>query len=522
MLDTPATEERNPESRPSSPEEVSEEESCLSIPLNLFLERLDSGYYDTLQKLQLDSATIDKLLEDTAQLGNNGPNSEEHNPNTEESDSDPEEFNPDPAELPDYIDSQEAEVPKLSSAAPFGRDTLGPEEYAFIEGDILNFRDKRQHLGPPLQSQIDTILKLTDSLTEAQGISDPLCANLIGKSIDNETGRLCHEIMQKFIDEGKVSAREKHFLYENRGWFYAHCTKDVSVELNSGLKAISAEVVALNGWVEVQKEPTVMDCAKCGTNHPPGADHICGGRNLNGPLDVNQPLQSRKWGAMMVGIASYVCLPWILSGNVLNYAIVDEQEYDWDTDIPYHQELDYKSTRLGRAVHERIRKLSYKEQVPIFIEFNFTKVRTAKTLLATFFNLLKVVKSLQKEYLPPIIVLMGLAVPGRNHTQNSYNNLKREHIRQSCACRVLAHLMGVPYLELIIQRRPSLTNATYEWNRGVSWNMVPLFNRYLEPTMEFHIRLAGQLIKVLGSVSKFDLPKQMKSFQGDEVDELWT
>jgi hypothetical protein len=242
VLDTPATEERNPESRPSSPEEVSEEESCLSIPLNLFLERLDSGYYDTLQKLQLDSATIDKLLEDTAQLGNNCPNSEEHNPNTEESDSDPEEFNPDPAELPDYIDSQEAEVPKLSSAAPFGRDTLGPEEYAFIEGDILNFRDKRQHLGPPLQSQIDTILKLTDSLTEAQGISDPLCANLIGKSINNETGKLCHEIMQKFIDEGKVSAREKHFLYENRGWFYAHCTKDLSVELSAGLKAISAEV----------------------------------------------------------------------------------------------------------------------------------------------------------------------------------------------------------------------------------------------------------------------------------------
>jgi hypothetical protein len=157
----------------------------------------------------------------------------------------------------------------------------------------------------------------------------------------------------------------------------------------------------------------------------------------------------------------------------------------------------------------------------MFIEFCWEKVKTEKPFIVVIFNFLRVVKSLQKLHQPPIIALMSLATPHRKHTANSYLNLKREVIRKSCVARLLGIIMGVPFMELPIQRRPSFTGDMFQWNKSDTWNMEPLFNRNIQFTGEMMQRMGNDLLWITRHLTGVTIPHTLTPYETEEENEPW-
>jgi hypothetical protein len=60
---------------------------------------------------------------------------------------------------------------------------------------------------------------------------------------------------------------------------------------------------------------------------------------------------------MVIGIFTLLNLPWHTSPHLLNFGFLNEDEYDWDMHFPFDMEVDFKATKLGRAINERLRTL---------------------------------------------------------------------------------------------------------------------------------------------------------------------
>jgi hypothetical protein len=426
------------------------------------------------------------------------------------------------AELLDYEENPNDTVP-LNTKDPFPRDLTeaGPNEYIYLENDILNFRDKSLHKGTPFQKQYENVKRVTQDFQSTVDISDPNRSRALIKIHENEAGDICEEILQKHQIEGRVSTRERDFLYSNKNEYYVQKTLELSQSLAGNFKAVQAEVVGLRGWHEIQRERFADDCPDCSTRHDMDGTAICSYRNLNGPQDITAPRSLPSWRAMMVGICSFITLPWTTSELIVNYGILSEDDYQWESSSPLHEELDHQSTHLGRAMMERIRIMSFKERLPIFLEWSWEKCKTTEPFLLTFYNFLRVVKSLQKHYLPPIIVVIGPVKPSRIYTRESYNDQKRERAKQNNAARVIACYLGVPLLECQVQRKPLILNPTYEWNNP-EWKLEPVYNRNLSPTCELYRRMSGFLYKAMVHVKKYEISKNMATFSSQEIGEDWT
>ncbi len=160
--------------------------------------------------------------------------------------------------------------------------------------------------------------------------------------------------------------------------------------------------------------------------------------------------------------------------------------------------------------------------MPVIIEYSWAKVRDKENFVVSFYNFLRVIKDLQKGFLPPIIVATGITMPTRNCTGNSYAKSKRENGIQISAARAIAYCLGVPLLEIIIQRKPVIKNPRLEWNNSCEWGMNPLFNKHHLPTNEFHLRLATVLARTISKLDNICIPKNMSTVETLDVGELWT
>ena len=435
--------------------------------------------------------------------------------------SDQDDTSPDPDELPDYQETATTNRAFTPPPFPRERENLAKTEYLYVKNDSLNFQDKSKHGGPSFLSQIKQIAKLTGNFSNIELISDPTRAGTISKSIQNETGHLCANIRHKIFDGERISQREKHYLMKNRGWFYSGIAQVITTFLCAHLKAILTEEIQTNNWVEIQTQRTPKDCVECLTVHKRIDDGICSRRNLNGARSCDSPIEDGNWMAVMIGCSSYLFLPWQMANTMLNLSLTDPSDYVWDTVIPLHIEGDHSQTPLGRAIMKRINSLGPNRKLPLYVEFCWTKISPDTSFIHSLINFLKVIKSLQKVYLPPITVVMSLATPHKRHTPNSYEGLKKEFIRKSCVTRVVANCMGISFLELIVQRRPSFTNDLFQWNNSDHWNMEPIFNRHVQYTQEMNRRIAANFSTITFHMAENQIPKELFCYETDEVGEVW-
>ncbi len=170
--------------------------------------------------------------------------------------------------------------------------------------------------------------------------------------------------------------------------------------------------------------------------------------------------------------------------------------------------------------------------MPVIVEFSWAKVKDKDNFAVSFYNFLRVIKGLQKGILPPIIVAMGITMPTHNCTGNSYAKLKRENGKQTSAARALTYCLGVPLLEIIIQRQPVIKNPKLdqpviknpklERNNSCEWGMNPLFNKHYLPTNEFHLRLATVLAKAINKLDNICISKNKSTVETLDIGELWT
>ena len=425
--------------------------------------------------------------------------------------------------LPDYSEDEDEEEIKITVPQPFPKETerCRPNEYLFIQDDALNFQDKSRHFGPTWQEQVQLMANMTGNFTHTELISDPARAALICKSTPNVVGHLCANIRHKIQNNERISQRERHFLEHNKNWYYSDVVQELSMSLCAELKAIQTDEIQTNGWIEIQKDRMPGDCLECLTGHREYEEEICSRRNTNGPSNCDYPILRGSWSAIMIGVCSLLTLPWKLADSFLNLSLTDMTDYDWDTDSPLGMEIDFRNTRLGRAVTKRLNLIRPDRGMPLYIEFCHSKVNSDKPYLWVLISFFKVIKSLQRVHPAPIVVVFSFATPHKKHTPRSYENLKRDFIRKGSIGRVIAHCMGVPFLELVVQRRPSLFSDTFQWNNSDHWNMEPLFNRYIQPTIELNTRIAANLTKVSLHVSTSDFPREIACFESEEIGEPW-
>jgi hypothetical protein len=55
-----------------------------------------------------------------------------------------------------------------------------------------------------------------------------------------------------------------------------------------------------------------------------------------------KPLPEGDWRAVVLGIVSFISLPWSLSSSFLNLGFTNPEEYDYDLSAPLKDDVDSK------------------------------------------------------------------------------------------------------------------------------------------------------------------------------------
>jgi len=105
---------------------------------------------------------------------------------------------------------------------------------------------------------------------------------------------------------------------------------------------------------------------------------------MNGPIDHALPRNNGSWKEMVIGIFTLLNLPWHTSTHLLNFGFLDDNDYDWDMHFPFDMEVDFRATKLGRAINERLRVLNHRQSVPIIIEYAWAKVKDKENFAVSF------------------------------------------------------------------------------------------------------------------------------------------
>jgi hypothetical protein len=426
------------------------------------------------------------------------------------------------SEIPSWseLESEAESEKELHTGPPKVVEIPEEEKYTFIQGDLLNFSDKRRHSGPSLKEQFKVLSDFTQDLTNSTAISNPKLASLIRHSHPSTEGKKAKQIMEKFTNSQPLSQREVHFVRKNRGYLYNTITEKISARIALHMKAMTTEQILLNDWEEVQGEHGESDCTGCKTRHPAEIDpHACSTRNSNGPSLAAKPLPPGNWRATMLGVVSFLSLPWTLSSSFLNLSFMNNEEYEYDLAAPLSQAVGPRDCPLGRSILDRLKLLS--EAIPVFVEFSNEKGNINKTYTENLYNFLRTIRAVQRTYSPPIVVVLGLPVPNKQSTAEAYMNLKKRAAEQTNIARILGHFLGVSVLEPSVQRKPCLLAEGFEW-LNTNWEHAqPLFNKHLQQTPECLRRISASLDFTLELLEPWILPDEVKGVRTNEVGEIW-
>jgi hypothetical protein len=148
VLETPCPSPEAPEYNSDDlPENNDPDKSQQEPPPPLPVEREDSGYYGSREVSDSESiSSTEKVLQSVSVT----------------------EY-----DLLEYPEGSE-DLPTLHSGIPFPRDLdTNPDEYTYIEGDTLNFKDKSLHCGIPFKTQYEGAKLFTNDFKDCNAISDP-------------------------------------------------------------------------------------------------------------------------------------------------------------------------------------------------------------------------------------------------------------------------------------------------------------------------------------------------------------
>ena len=408
-----------------------------------------------------------------------------------------------PEILPDFDSSEAVNVNELND---------------YIPGDALNFRCK-DDIGIPFAEIYKKIAQLTNNLTSEIAMQTVESISHL-KRVTDEV-KLTLEVAYKIRQNKGISEREWMFLNANRGGFYGFNVDDAARLNANTLKSVRSEDLVMDGFTEIQKQSKSTDCTGCGTEHGAWISQAaCSIRNLNGPVAPAPQYRAGHWRAAVIGVLSYLTLPWQSDREFLNLGL-DRSEYKLGSASNLADEIEPRSTPLGQAILTRIHEVCKAIHVPILIEFNFSAFTEDISYLEALFGFLKVIRSIQKQYIPPIIVILSTTVPPRSNSQTGYQKAKRLAAQRSNIARILGNIMEVPVYEMILQSRPSTKDLTLEFIDSLwlqsDMGFESLFNANCQATPQFYLRLDLALRRLITLINPTVLPKfYLNRTEGEE------
>jgi hypothetical protein len=145
------------------------------------------------------------------------------------------------------------------------------------------------------------------------------------------------------------------------------------------------------------------------------------------------------------------------------------------------------------ALLTRLKKAGFNNTTPVFCEFFLSSVCDSQTSFEDHaFGFVRVLKSLQKQYKGPIVLVFTPVSYTPGLDWNTYNAKKMEWAKHATLLRTMGQFCNVPVLCLRIQ---TCNEDGEMWvTRNRFWNNEPLFTKQGEVTCEYFARVKEMLI----------------------------
>jgi hypothetical protein len=145
------------------------------------------------------------------------------------------------------------------------------------------------------------------------------------------------------------------------------------------------------------------------------------------------------------------------------------------------------------ALLARLKKAGFNNTAPVFCEFFLSSVCDSQTSFEDHaFGFVRVIKSLQKQYKGPIVMVFTPVSYTPGLDWNTYNAKKMEWAKHATLLRTMGQFCNVPVLCLRIQ---TCNEDGETWvTRNRFWNNEPIFTKRGELTCEYFARVKEMLI----------------------------
>jgi hypothetical protein len=149
---------------------------------------------------------------------------------------------------------------------------------------------------------------------------------------------------------------------------------------------------------------------------------------------------------------------------------------------------------LHAALLARLKKAGFNNTTPVFCEFFLSSVYDSQTSFEDHaFGFVRVLKSLQKQYKGPIVLVFTPVIYTPGLDWNTYNAKKIEWAKHATLLRTMGQFCNVPVLCLRIQ---TCNEDGETWvTRNRFWNNEPIFTKRGELTCEYFTRIKDMLIE---------------------------
>jgi hypothetical protein len=335
--------------------------------------------------------------------------------------------------------------------------------------------------------------KLFDMLTRHGGFNwSQAEMKLLKQNNPNKFVQLIMELKSKGTGNSNFTMLEQKFIHNNRGsifqtlldkWYERHVASYSSVPQHDR---------------EFSDIRVTDDGKLCGVTHVRlVTQEQCAMRLNFGPQQwhdmhhedfqtVSMIVFGRKW---------LLNLPMELSA--INMGTVTDLRYT--TGLDTQTKITVSQDSLHAALLARLTKAGFNNTTPVFCEFFLSSVCVSQTPFEDHaFGFVRVLKSLQKQYKGPLVMVFTPVAYTSGLDWNTYNAKKMDWTKHATLLRTMGQFYNVPVLCLRIQ---TCNEDGETWvTRNRFWNNEPLFTKQGEVTCEYFARVKEMLIEASESM----------------------